>query len=131
MTRYLIDDTVLAIEDFPDLDQFVAHASARVFAHKIKLAGQIQEYYQSDLYWDVKLLETKVKELASGEPSVAWLWSVNTSGTTWHGTHAHPGSVRDRLYRFQLVKETRTWGDVIKLYTDQIEAKGVTRVNLV
>ena len=121
MTRYLIDDTVLAIEDFPDLDQFVAHASARVFAHKIKLAGQIQEYYQSDLYWDVKLLEIKVQELASGEPSVAWFWSVGVSGTTWHGPEVdYRESVRECLYRFEVVRETRSWGEVLKLYVDRV-----------
>ena len=121
--RHQIDETLLAIKDFPKFEDFVLHASARVFGQKVKLSAPVQEYYHSDLFHDAKQLEVVLSEF-SDATKVEWFWSVDVSGTTWHGPKVdYPESVRECLYRFEVVREARSWGEVLKLY--------VNRVNLV
>ena len=74
---------IVRLEDFPVPDDFIMHASARIFGLLVETAAPIIEHFQSDLYHDSVLLRKAVEDCYIDRGTHIWAWTLNESGTTW------------------------------------------------
>ena len=89
---------IVRLEDFPVPDDFIMHASARIFGFLVETAAPIMENFQSDLYHDSVKLRKAVEKCYIDRETHIWVWTLNESGTTWLPNTSYSGN---RKYVFR------------------------------